>query len=45
MYGEVAVVTGEGSNIGLGIARSPAWAGCKVMIAALKGAYFRTAGR
>jgi len=33
MKGEVAVVTGGGSNIGLGIARSLAWAGCKVVIA------------
>ncbi len=31
--GEVAVVTGGGSNIGLGIARSLAWLGCKVVIA------------
>jgi NAD(P)-dependent dehydrogenase (short-subunit alcohol dehydrogenase family) len=33
LKGEVAVVTGGGSNIGLGIARSLAWAGCKVVIA------------
>ncbi|MBN2041548.1 MAG: SDR family oxidoreductase [Spirochaetes bacterium] len=33
MKGEVALVTGGGSNIGLGIARSLAWAGCKVIIA------------
>ena len=33
MAGEVALVTGGGSNIGLGIARSLAWAGCKVIIA------------
>ncbi|SHH98015.1 NAD(P)-dependent dehydrogenase, short-chain alcohol dehydrogenase family [Sporobacter termitidis DSM 10068] len=32
MNGEVAVVTGGASNIGLGIARCLAWAGCKVII-------------
>src|ERR1035437_1932974 len=31
--GEVAVVTGGGSNIGLGTARSLAWLGAKVVIA------------
>ncbi|MBN2239281.1 MAG: SDR family oxidoreductase [Dehalococcoidales bacterium] len=33
MKGEVAVVTGGGSNIGLGISRSLAWLGVKVVIA------------
>ncbi len=32
MKGEVAVVTGGASNIGLGIARCLAWAGCKIII-------------
>ena len=34
LSGEVAVVTGGTSNIGLGIARSMAWAGAKVVIIA-----------
>ena len=34
LAGEVAVVTGGSSNIGLGTARSLAWAGAKVVIAA-----------
>ncbi len=33
LAGEVAVVTGGGSNIGLGTARSLAWLGAKVVIA------------
>jgi NAD(P)-dependent dehydrogenase (short-subunit alcohol dehydrogenase family) len=33
MAGDVAVVTGGGSNIGLGISRSLAWLGVKVVIA------------
>ena len=33
--GEVAVVTGGGSNVGLGYARALAWAGAKVVIADL----------
>jgi NAD(P)-dependent dehydrogenase (short-subunit alcohol dehydrogenase family) len=33
LQGEVAVVTGGGSNIGLGTARSLAWLGAKVVIA------------
>ena len=32
LAGEVAVVTGGTSNIGLGTARSFAWAGAKVVI-------------
>lgn len=32
LKGEVAVVTGGGSNIGLGVARSLAWLGAKVVI-------------
>ena len=33
LEGEVAVITGGGSNIGLGTARSLAWLGAKVIIA------------
>jgi NAD(P)-dependent dehydrogenase (short-subunit alcohol dehydrogenase family) len=33
LAGEVAVVTGGGGNIGLGVVRSLAWLGCKVVIA------------
>ena len=33
LEGEVAVVTGGGSNIGLGTARSLAWLGARVVIA------------
>jgi NAD(P)-dependent dehydrogenase (short-subunit alcohol dehydrogenase family) len=34
LQGEVAVVTGGTSNIGLGVARSLAWLGAKVVLAA-----------
>ena len=34
LAGEVAVVTGGTSNIGLGVARSLAWAGAKVVVLA-----------
>lgn len=32
MAGEVAVITGGAGNVGLGVARSLAWLGCKVVI-------------